>query len=77
MRYLYHNAGVAVGTGGADKINQTHQGERAGETAEIPGQDIVIDQGFEEVGPADRAKGACDQKNRHENERGLVRREIT
>ena len=72
LGHMDHDAGIGVGAGSTRHIDRRHKAQHFGKARKITGQDIVVDEGLEQVRSAHIAGGADDQQDHHQHQQGLV-----
>ena len=60
-----HDPGIAVAEQGRAEIDAGHKGQRPGQPGVVPGNDALVDEGPEHIGPADGAGGIQHQAHRY------------
>ena len=72
LRDVHHNPGVAEGADRPRDVYRRHQAQHPRQAREIPRQDIVVDQGLDEVGAPHGAGGAEAQQRHHHRQQRLI-----
>ena len=69
---VHHDPGIAEGADRPHNIHRRHEAQHPRKPREVPGQNIVVDQGLDEVGAPHGAGGADAQQHHHHRQQRLV-----
>ena len=76
LGHMDHNAGISEGADRAHDVDQRHEAQHFGEARKIARQDIVVNEGLDEVGAAHGAGRADEQQDHDQCQVGLVPAQI-
>ncbi len=71
-----HDTAVAEGAHRAQYVHHSHDGQHPGKAREVAGENIVVDQGADQVGASHGAGGAGNQQRRYQDQMELVASQV-
>ena len=72
LRHMDHDAGVAIGAQGAHSVHAAHDCQHFRKPRKIAGENIIVDEGLNEVRARHGAGGADEQQHHHDHQQRLI-----
>ena len=72
LGHMDHDPRITVGAHCPHNIDPRHDTEHFGKADKIAGEDIIIDEGLDEIGACHGAGGADKQQDHHDHQQRLI-----